>query len=174
MIYLNLLPYKFRKELRLRYLYQILVRQSFIIVFVLLVLSGFFYASGIILNNFYEVVDSTNFLMGNQVKEPISVTEVNTKINKVANFTQGEVSWVEVIGSSTSPFKDKICLNSLEIIKDSGKVYIQGVAQDRDALINLKTHLEDSDYFSQVNLPIKNFFQREDINFEMESKLNIN
>lgn len=173
MIYLNLLPYKFRKELRLRYLYQILLRQGFIIIFALLILSGIFYASGRILSNFQEVVDSTNFLMGSQVKEPIRVSEVNAKINKVNSFTQGEINWVKVIGSSTRPFKDKVCLNSLEINKKAGKIYVQGAAQDRDSLINLKNRLENSAYFSAVNLPIKNLFKREDINFEMEAKLNL-
>src|SRR6056297_350175 len=141
MIYLNLLPYKFRKELRLRYLYRSLFRIGFILIFFVLVISGIFYVSNKIFLNFYEVISDTNFIMSKDVKEPIKTKEVNLKIDRISGLTDKSLSWTSIISSTTRPFKEGICLNSLEIDKKSQKAHIRGIADNRDVLIDLKNSL---------------------------------
>jgi len=173
MIYLNLLPYKFKKELRLRYVYTVLARVCFSLVLALIFISALFFFSGKVLSNFYNVIDSTNFLMGADVKEPIKDSDVNTKIKEISKINNERTDWLNMVASSSLVFKDFSCINSMEIDNASKKIKLKGVAHDRDSLIGLKEELNNSGYFSDINLPIKNIFQKEYISFDFEADLNI-
>lgn len=173
MIYLNLLPYKFKKELRLRYVYSVLIRVCFSLVLTLVFISGLFFFSGKVLSNFYNVIDSTNFLMGADIEEPIKVSDVNAEIKEISKINNKKTDWLNMIASSSLIFNNFSCINSMEIDNASKKVKLKGVAPDRDSLISLKEELDRSDYFSNINLPIKNIFQKEYISFDLEANLNI-
>ncbi|MCD4694540.1 hypothetical protein K8R62_04250 [bacterium] len=173
MIYLNLLPYKFKKELKLRYTYNILGRICASLILTLVFISGLFFSSSKVLSNFYNVIDSTNFLMGADVEEPIKVSNINTKINEISKINKKRTDWVNVMASSSLIFKDFSCINNLEIDNNLKKIKLKGVAHSRDSLIELKEDLDKSKYFFDINLPITNIFQKEYISFDLEANLNI-
>jgi hypothetical protein len=173
MIYLNLLPYKFKKELRLRYVYAVLIRICVSFILTLTFISGLFFFSGKVFSNFYNVIDSTDFLMGADEKEPIRVSDVNVKIGEISKMNNKRTDWINIMASSSLVFNNFSCINSMEIDNVSKKIRLKGTAHDRDSLINLKEELNNSDYFSSIDLPIKNIFQKEYINFSLEADLNI-
>lgn len=173
MIYLNLLPDKFRQELKYRYFYRLSLRLGVILVVFMACISGIFVASNAVLNNFYNVIDSTNFIMGTKIKEPIKVNDVNRKINEVSKIYNNSVNWPEVVASTTAPFKDEVCLSEIDINKSKGLVEIKGSAQSRDSLISLKEALEASEFFYDLRFPIKDYFQKEDINFSLKAKIKL-
>jgi len=52
-------------------------------------------------------------------------------------------------------------------------VKINGKAGERSGLLELKDNLEKSGNYSDIQFPLKNILEKENINFEINAKLNI-
>ncbi len=150
----------------------IVVKAGFVLIFVFLVISFSFFTSDKVLQNFYRVVDNTNFLIQTQVEDPVDVREVNLKINEVERIKKKSFDWLELFGAVSEILPEDIYVESLRVDKEEGLASLTGLALSRESLVSLRDELERSEYFYSPDMPLDSILKREDINFDIKVRIN--
>ncbi|MBU4216907.1 hypothetical protein L6270_03710 [Candidatus Parcubacteria bacterium] len=172
MITLNIISPELKNEIKLKYIYRI-IGKSFILIGVFL---GFYaiilVSSRIVLSSYLSEVSqmnsTTNESTNNTVK---AVNDVNKKLKEVAVIQKDEISWLnllELISQNTS--KD-IKYNKISMDRNNG-LSLTGQSKTRDGLIKIKKFLDESAFLSDVDFPISNLLEKENINFNISAKIN--
>lgn len=170
MLFLNLLPSQFKTESKLKNLFWVVVRAGNILLFTAIIISASFYVSYKILDNFFDVVNNTSFLMQTQVENPIEVKKVNRRINNVEDIQSRSFTWIGVFDAISHNMPRDIYIESLEIDKQKNKVSMQGIALTRQSLVYLKENLENSSQFTDMKFPLENILKKKDIHFDITFK----
>ncbi len=173
MLTLNLVSRELKQEIKLRHIYSLLKKMNFVVIIIVIIIAIILLSAKLILqNNFNKVVGQTTLLTGiGGKKYTEEVRGINSRLNIILQIQNERVPWsylLEVIAGITP---DGITLSSLKLNKKNSALKITGNAKTRNDLLKFKNNLENSKIFTAVKSPIKNILQKENINFEFNTKL---
>ena len=171
MLFLNLLPSKFKKEIKFQELFRTVLKAGNVLMFATLIIAATFYISSKILDNFYEVVNNTNFLMRTHVENPVKVDKVNRKIKDVQKIQNNSFKWANSLQIISHHLPRNVYIESLKIDREKSEVSIEGIALTRQSLVYLKENLQNSQAFTNIDFPIDNILKKENIHFDITVKL---
>jgi len=174
MLYLNLVSDKLKKEIKLRHLY-LLVREisGIILIITIFLVSILLIAKIILQNSFNEIVSQTTLITRNNQTYNVKVREINDKLDFVSMIQAGYISWTNLFENLAIAMPSGIKLYSLKLNYKDQAISIKGMAKNRDDLLNFKNNLENSPYCSAINFPLKNILEKENIDFEINTTLNL-
>ena len=174
MLYLNLVSNELKKEIKLRHLYFLVRKISGIILIVTILLVSILLVAKIILqNSFNEIVSQTTLITKSNQTYNVKVREINDKLDFVSMIQTGYISWTNLFENLAVATPDGIKLYSLKLNSEDRTISIKGMAKNRVDLLNFKTNLENSPYCSAINFPLKNILEKENIDFEINTTLNL-
>jgi Tfp pilus assembly protein PilN len=168
---INLLPTDRKKNLELKKINLLLIRNGFVLILALSVFL-FFLTANLFVLNIYEKINQDQFesrkmneakIVAEQVRQ-----ELDNKYSETEDFlkffdkNEGYLKYLEEINSSLPQgvyFKE-IKINEEELI-------IDGWAENRDDLLNFENNLKEKDFFKQVEMPISNLTSQKNVNFEI-------
>jgi|GEM_PF-1905235 len=172
MIILNLATEKLKHEINIKLIYLIIKRTFLILIFLMIFISLVLY--------FYK---NTIKLLGNEVSKQYDIfkkntdkynkksIEVNTLINDAEKINSEKINWTLLFKNVTDLIPAGIKISALTINKE--KIVFNGLAKERTDLLNLRKNLEQSKLFLEINFPFKNISEKDNINFNIEAKLNL-
>jgi Tfp pilus assembly protein PilN len=174
-ICLNLLPDERKKELKRKKLFWIIIRQELLASFALVVFFAILLCTNLILElqkNSLEKVYALEFSREEYQEigkyEKIFEDE-NEKIKELNSLQKGHFDWANVLQELAMCVSDDIKLS--EIISKDVNVSISGKARNRESLIGLKNKIENSDCFSEAEIPLSDIVAKDNIDFEAEFKI---
>lgn len=174
MIVLNLISEELRNEIKLKKLYIILKNSYFVLLILTIVVSIIFLIAKIVLQeNFNNVVSQTTLITKNSQEYNSKIREINSKINSISLIQNDYVPWTNILDVLVSTVPDDISFSYLKISQDNKSIKIKGVSATRDSLLLLKTNLEKSNLFLEVNLPLSNILEKNNIYFEIDTKIKL-
>ncbi|PIY97288.1 MAG: hypothetical protein COY66_00115 [Candidatus Kerfeldbacteria bacterium CG_4_10_14_0_8_um_filter_42_10] len=100
-----------------------------------------------------------------------SVKDFNKLLIDISKVQSEYINWSQEVNKISSLVPSGIRLSSFVMQKDSSDFKFAGKAATREALLNFKTNLENSDFFTEIQSPISNLLTKENINFELSGKL---
>lgn len=135
-------------------------------------ISAILYTSKKILANNFD-----DFIANNK-KEHQNLNQKIDQLNNLAHFLKvvrdEHIDWATVLFAITSQTTSDITLISLQINNNEKMVLLQGFSPNRDGLLEFKANLESLPVLEEVDLPIQNIAQKENINFTISAKLRLN
>ena len=167
MITLNLLPPTQRAEIKKERIFSVIESSLciflIILIFIALVL---FFARKTLENNLKE-------LSSQDIKTTSEISILNEKIQEI-NETLEVADEIQKKTKNTSPFilefsktiPQGVLINSFQINTKDNSVNIKGWAKTRSDLLKFKENLEKSDKFDQVQIPLSNLLEKENIEFD--------
>lgn len=175
MLALNLVSQDLKKEIKLRRLYHSLKRIYFLLLIVVIFTAITLLVAQIILqNNFNKIVEQTTLITKNSQTYNLRVREVNARLNSVDQIQNNFVYWTKLFEALTGGIKNDVTFSYLKINGGDSSAMIRGAAKTRSGLLDFKETLESSDIFSDINFPLSNLLEKNNINFEISAKLDIN
>jgi len=103
-----------------------------------------------------------------------ATSELNKQLNLANEIQLNYIKWTDFIKTYSSAMVEGITLTNLNF-NTTGKILtINGTAQSRSTLLKYQQNLEELDYFSDIDMPISNLIQKENINFEITGNLTDN
>jgi hypothetical protein len=166
---LNLLPDSQKHALATHLLYEQIRQVGLTVLSIGLVLSGAMLTADRLLHGWYN--DLRN-------ESSVQVTELDrqTLATLVTDVSQTSNTIIEIQGDWLHPLadlqlllantpSDMITLNKIEISRATSEIDLSGVAQSREALINYQHTLETIPRLTQINFPLNDLSQRDQINF---------
>jgi Tfp pilus assembly protein PilN len=175
MLYLNLVSNELKKEIKLRRLYFLIKKIGGVLLVITICLASILLTAKIILqNNFNKIVAQTTLITKNNQTYNVKVREINNKINFAAKIQKDYLVWTNLLKNLALKAPDGIKLYSLKLNADKKTFAIKGIAQNRDDLLKFKENIENLSVYDNIDFPLKNILEKENIDFEINADLNLN
>jgi len=172
---LNLLPTTQKQALAAHLLYEQIRQVSITVLSVGLVLSSVMIAGDRLLQMWYQdlsdeakinVTETDRLLLEELVNaassSSLAVTEIQTEFSHPLQSAQ--------LLLQNTP-SDSIKIHRLQYDYPTSELIIQGVAQDREKLVEYENILDDMPELSEINFPLSDLNQRDQINFTANATL---
>ncbi len=175
MIKINIIPEKIKKEIKLNFIFNLIQKSIYIgiifssIIAIILMISE----HTLLITLAKEVNGSSLSFKSNANTSENKVTDINNKLSLLETVQSDYTRWSIFLNFISRNVPEGVKLNKLQISKENKSVSFSGNAKTRDNLLSFKKILEDSKIFTEVDFPIKNLLQKENINFEIKSKIKI-
>ncbi|MFH1661720.1 MAG: hypothetical protein ABIA02_01330 [Candidatus Falkowbacteria bacterium] len=175
MIILNLIPKELKNKIKLKRINSLFGKiNTILIIFAVIIISPLIISRFILQNKFDEIIKKTEIQEVEYKKEHATkVQNINHKINLIYEIQGDFIPWSKLINDLINKSSDNISFSYIKIDKDNKEVKIKGDALLRDDLLDFKKNLEDSSIYGEIDFPIKNILQKENINFEIGVKINL-
>jgi len=174
MIKLNLISAQLKNKIELKRLYAFIKKMNYSFLILTMLVTVILLSAKIILQyKFDQTVAATSLVTKSGRSYSTKVREINQKINFITQIQKEFINWSRVITDLAKQTTNDIVLYSIKINGESSDLAIRGHANQRDDLLNLKSSLEADKILGPIELPLENILLKEDINFEIKTKLKL-
>ncbi len=173
MLNLNLLPASIKEEVKLKRLYRLLKKISFIILLLPFIYSGALWGAKTALIDSLNALEEHSLLLNrNSQGYNKKVRQINQQIKNIqeieANFSFLSCPLKEIANSVPAG----VSLTELAMDKNTQILKIKGQAAKRDDLLQFKDRLEKLNLVASVDLPLENLLKQKDVKFTLTVSLN--
>ncbi len=174
MLTLNLVSSEQKKEIKLRHIFSLIKKINLTLIAITIVIAIILLSAKIILQlKFNQIVTQTTLVTKNNQGYNNQVREINNKLNFVATIQDDFVPWSNLLKNLAEMTPADINFYYLKINGEEQSIKIKGNAKLRDSLLNFKNSMENSPTLKNIDFPIKNILEKENIDFEINSKINL-
>jgi Tfp pilus assembly protein PilN len=174
MLRLNLLSKEAKKEVKFKRLYALVIRVDFLLLLSAVFLVIIFTGSKILLQNtFKEFANQDSLLKISSQDYNEKIRQINDQIKTVSKIQNEFIYSSLLVKELTDRIPDGIYLSYIKADISQRVLRIIGRAQTRENFLALKQKLENSTVFIEVDSPLQNILQKENIDFEMSIKLDL-
>lgn len=175
MLTINLISQHLKSEVKLRHVYSFIKRVNYIIIFLIFIASASLYAGKhFLIENFNRITDENAVIAKTGQGYNDKVRGINSKIRSVGLIQDDYMPWSHLLKNLAEKSAAGVTFSSLQIDKQNQSVRINGHAPYRSGLLGFKEALEADAIFRDIEFPLKNILEKEDINFEIRAKFDIN
>jgi len=168
MLRLNILPPKFKREVKLSAFYSIFRNIILLFVFLTALVGIILLLSDAVLQTYITNSGFSRMIIRDDYQNlDKSVKEAESKIGHVLHIQENAINWSKLIEDIMIKTNENIVFSRITIDREKYQLDLFGTALTRDDLINLKEAFENSDNYLTVDFPIKNILEKNDIDFNM-------
>ncbi len=172
MLRLNLLSEETKNDLRFRRLYSLVMNIDYIILIGALFLSLIFIGSYELLSMTYKEFSGKEAVTGSDGKKYIEkAKEINERLRMASKVQSDFVDTSDILKEVSSKIPEGVRLFYMKIDLSNKNIKIVGLSEERGTLLLLKEKILESPIFIEVDLPLQNILQKEDVEFEMNIKI---
>ncbi len=170
MINLNIISQELKKEINTKTIY-LSYKNLLAIIFITLILytSAYLICLLVLQIHFVETVKDTTLITRGSENYSAQVRQLNSTITNIENIQSEYINWSYLLEFLHQLSSEDVNISSISVNKEKKEIILRGMAMTRDGLLQLKEKLEESNYFTEINLPIKNLLEKENISFDINS-----
>ena len=174
MLTLNLISEEQKKEIKLRHLYSFIKKINLSLIVIAAAVAIILLAAKIILQiKFNDIVAQTTLVTKNNQGYNAKVREINDKIDFVAKVQDDFIAWSKLLTGLAGTTSQNINLYYLKTNAQDKTVKLKGKARFRSDLLNFKEKLAGLPGLYELDFPLKNILEKENIDFEINAKINL-
>jgi len=167
---LNLLSPEKKSMLRTGFVFAYVQTMLFLMFIVFAFASGTLLAVRMMLKGTYDDLASRSVAEPDESRViTADIKKINDYLKRIDGLEQRFVPWSKILEELTSFIPKGTKLSSLRV-DQAGKIYISGIAKDREDVIALQSRLEGSKTFTEIKAPLSNILQQTDVKFDFEMK----
>ncbi|MGB0757126.1 MAG: PilN domain-containing protein [Patescibacteria group bacterium] len=165
---LNLLSPTERMESSLQWHYVIIKNVIFMILSVTFVIAVMLFgAKLILLNRLTEAEMQISLVNASLAGTNQKIANVNKDLRDIEKIQKEFVPWSESLWNVLTLVPNEIQVSSLRLSSDESTIYIDGIAQTRESLLEFQESLETAQFAENVYLPLASLLQKTDITFNV-------
>jgi hypothetical protein len=174
MLTLNLVSAGQKREIKLRHIYGLIKTVNYILIIIAIIIAIILLVAKTILQSkFNDIVSETTLVTKTNQGYNNNVREINDKLNFIDEIQTDYLPWSELMINLAEITPNDISLNYLKVNSLDQTIIIKGRAKLRSGLLNFKNRMSESVYFKDIDFPIQNILEKENIDFEINAKLNL-
>jgi hypothetical protein len=166
---INIIPATQKKEIKIKQFYDSL-KNFFYVIFIMVVIYATFFMilKFIILNYFVSTIENSIILTKSTENYSKNVSDINKQVDSIKIIQGDFITWSKLLEHLRVLQPNEISIEKILINKINNSVTIGGQAKTRDSLLEFKKNLEESGYFNDFSLPIKDLLQKNDVSFSID------
>jgi len=174
MLTLNMVSAEQKKEIRLRHIYGFVKTINLTLIIITIAIAIILLAAKIILQSkFNDTISQTTLVTKTNQSYNNNIREINNKLNFIAKIQTEFIPWSNLIKNLAEITPADIDFYYVKLDSLEQTIKINGRAGLRSSLLNFKEKMEATAYFKEIKFPIKNILEKENIDFEINAKLNL-
>jgi len=174
MLTLNLVSSGQKKEIKLRHIYGLIKTVNYILIIIAIIIAIILLVAKTILQSkFNEIVAETTLVTRTNQGYNNDVREINNKINFISEIQNDYIPWSVLLAALANMAPSDVSFYYLKVNSQDQTITIKGKALLRSSLLDFKDKMADSVYFKDIDFPIQNILEKENIDFEINAKLNL-
>jgi len=172
MLTLNLLSIEQKKEIKTERT-NVYIKKTFSAVLIVAIITAviFLITEPILKNNFDRAVEIAN--ENNNQEFNAKINEVNTLVKFINTIENDNYEFSELLINLIRRTPVNIKVSALDVDKNNKSVSIRGFAETREELLEFESNLEKLIFLKNVKLPIQYLSQKNNINFLINSELDL-
>lgn len=168
MLNLNILPQKFKKEIKLSRIYKVIKNIILLLVFLTMITATIFLLGDLALQVYLSEDSAISILSSSSYKElDDQVKIVEEKMDYITNMQGDFISWSKLIEDIMVRTNDDIVFSKITVDKEDHQLVLVGYAKTRKNFLDLKKQFKNSPSYLDIDFPIQNILEKNDINFNM-------
>ncbi|TSD00772.1 MAG: Uncharacterized protein Athens071425_575 [Parcubacteria group bacterium Athens0714_25] len=174
-IHLNLLPEERKRGLKRKKISWLIIRQELLVFFSVAVFLIILFCINFILDLQGKSLESeyAEEALNGEYKEIGKYEKIfedeNREIALLYSVQKNHFDWTNVLTRLSENVINDVKLKG--IVSDDSRFSISGIANDRDTLLRFKSQIENSQCFSEMEIPLSDIVSKKNINFEAELKI---
>lgn len=174
MIKLNLIPLVKKEEIKKTYYFSLILKWELELLMIFIVfaamLTSINYILKITINSNAESTLSKNQDQYMEIKKyDQEVQDINSQIGEIEKIQKGQINWFKFFEKINGQFSNRIEIKKIGTINYA--ILLSGTANNRDDLIQFKENLEKENCFSEINLPLSNLVEKQNVEFQIYFKI---
>jgi len=176
MLTLNIIPKNLKQEIK-NYQIQKLIKSLLKILFIfsiLIILNtsiSYIYLNNYIKNEINPLVEHGSDKKNIDAENKLA--EISSKIDRLDKMQDNFIPWSNLLLSIAEDTPSEINYNQITINKADSSLLLKGFAPTREDLIKLRDSLKKNNFILELNFPVSNMLKKENINFDINTKINI-
>jgi len=173
-IKLNLIPEQKKEEINQANLFRLVLKWQvelfgIIVIFTTMLLSINYILKFTLTSDVQAEAAKSETQYGEIEKYDSEIKEVNTKTSQIEKIQEGQLDWFNFFKKINDQFSSNIEIEKIATL--NYQVLLSGKANSRDDLISFKENMEKESCFSDVNLPLSNLVERNNVEFQIDFKI---
>lgn len=174
MLRLNLVSTEQKKEIKLRHIYYFIKTINLILMIIIIAIAIILLAAKTILQSkFNETVAQTTLVTKTNQGYNNKVQAINNKLNFIENIQTEFIPWSNLIKKLAEITPLEVNFNNIKLNATDQTIKIKGWAKFRSSLLEFKEKMAASENFKEIDFPIKNILEKENVDFEINAQLNL-
>lgn len=174
MITLNLISQVQQKEIKLIRLYYTLKNIVLLVLIFTIFLGSLLVGAKIILRrNYQKLNEEAAYIRETKNKYAKEIQEINNYLKSLEAIQKENVPPAQLLILLGQTVTANIQITNLSLSLDSQLLKIKGLAKSREDFLNFQKSLKDSKAFEEINIPISAILKKEDLDFLLETKINL-
>jgi hypothetical protein len=174
MLELNLLSEDLKVTIKIRHIYEAIIKIVIYLVIAFFAIMIFFIAAAKILDNAYaEVLIHENDIKSRESYLANEAKEITNLLSAVIEVQSGYVKWSEYLAEFLARDNQAISISDFSVYADKKVFLLSGQARNRADLLDFKKYLDDISYVKSVDLPMQNITERQAVNFHLAINIDI-
>lgn len=172
MLTLNIIPDELKKENRIRSIYISLRKLMFFVILFLCIHTFLMVgAKFVLLEHYTETINESSLLSKNTANYSNQVDLINTKISYIKTIQSDSIAWSYLLEYISDKMPIEMTLNSAHFNKTNNTFTISGSSNTKQAITDFVETLSNEKYFEQVTYPQNSFWQKDNVDFEINAKI---
>lgn len=174
MLTLNLVSSGQKREIKLRHIYSLVKAVNLTLIIITIAIAIILLVAKIILQSkFNDIVNQTTLVTKTNQGYNNNVREINSKLNFIKKIQDEYIPWSNLIQALSEITPADTNFYYLKIDSVGQTISIKGKSGLRSSLLEFKEKMEALAYFKDIEFPIKNILEKENIDFEINARLNL-
>lgn len=177
---MNLLPTRQKKRVKLLILFQNTIFSGLVLILLILILI-FVLGGALIFLNFKfsyiekKIVDEQLRVIRTETVKGMErkVRELNKELIGLKEIQNKQSNLYQALDKISQDLFKEVEINSLEIDRELNKITITGHSDTREKLLAIKQTLENSSNYKNIDFPLANLTEPEDIDFQFSFTLHL-
>jgi len=166
---INIIPNKLKREIKTRNIYISIKKIGFILLISTSIYVTILLISKKVLETHLAETTRQSSLITKTTQDYVQkVKDINSQIDEIIEIQKNNIEWSYLLNYLTKQSaKNNIIFSKITIDKNTNEIKLNGKSGTRDELLNFKESLESIKEFQDIEFPIKNLLDKENINFEI-------
>lgn len=172
MLTLNIIPPELKKQIHLKNIYKKIVNYFFFLLFTIIFYGIVLFLVVFVLKTEYKnTANNANLTTKDAANYVLQAKDINIQIDQIEEIQNEIVNWSDFIIKLINYTNNGIQIKSISLSKKNESLIITGFSDTRDNLLLFKQTLTDADFLENINLPIENLLEKDNINFNITAKI---
>lgn len=166
MIDINLLSKELKIKITIRRTLEAIAFVFYVIFSISLVVSIIMFFMDITLANNVQNMESTRMNINQNYKDHIAdIRMINKDVLELEKIQEQTIVWSDFLYQLSLLQTNDVLFNQLSASNNDKLIKISGSAKTRSALLSFKSLLDESGMFDDIELPLSNILEKENIEF---------
>lgn len=127
----------------------------------------------ILQKNYQELTEERNYVSQTKNKYAAEIQEINSYLKTLETIHEENILPTQILTLLSRTITENIQVTNVSLALDSQLLKIKGLAKTREDFLNFQKALKDSVAFGEINIPISAILKKEDLDFLLETKINL-